>query len=163
VSLWDFGWLDATRYVEPRDAARLPAEERLRRLVSSREYRNNFAERESWGKDPGPIHGPFRIEAILPASFKDISLPELQRRVQVRLTSPEFRPIAGAHQRGQVERLLQRVAAGARRCFYLNLDLQDKTKRHSYSFIHLLFDEYVALEEDALWLLVIGYDQAAQR
>lgn len=158
MSLWDFGWFDATRYVEPRDTARLSAEERLRRLISSREYRNNFGERESWIKDPGPIHGPFRIEAILPASFKDISLLELQRRVQVRLTSPGFRPTAGRDQRGQVERLLHKVAAEARQCFYLNLDLQDKTKQHNYSFVHLLFDEYVVLEEDALWLLVIGYD-----
>jgi hypothetical protein len=158
VSLWDFGWLDATRYVEPPDTARLPAEERLRRLVSSREYRNNFAESESWRKDPGPIHGPFRIEAILPACFKDISLPELQRRVQVRLTSPEFRPIADVHQRDQVDRLLHKVAAEARQCFYLNLDLQDRTRQHNHSFVHLLFDEYVVLAENALWLLVIGHD-----
>jgi len=156
--LWDFGWLDATRYVEPRGAAQLPAEDRLLRLVSSPEYRNNFAETESWRKDPGPIHGPFRIDAILPASFKEMSLPELQRRVQVRLTSREFKPIASAHQRDQVERLLRRVAAEARQCFHLKLELQDKTKQHRHSFVHLLFDEYIVLEEDALWLLVIGYD-----
>jgi hypothetical protein len=108
-------------YFERDETAKLPTLERLRRLITGRQYRSNFAEPESWRKDPGPIHGPSRIEAISPSASEEVSLPELQRRVQGRLTSPEFKPIADTDQRG---RLRHKVAKAARQCFYLNLDLR---------------------------------------
>jgi hypothetical protein len=158
IPLWDFGWLDATRYLEETEAFRLPTRDRLARLISSRDYRNSFATLESWKTDPGPIHGPFRLDAISASTFEEISFPELQRRVQSRLTGPEFQPVADNDQRRDVWRLVHRIAQTSRHCFFLNLDRRDKALQHEWGFVHSVFDEYAVLEEDALWLVVIGCD-----
>ena len=158
LPLWDYGWLDATRYALRGKQPPEPPAEILRVLLRSRVYRNSFAEWESFKRDPGPIHGPFWVDRIEVSDYETISFDALCDDVRRRLSDPSFSSPPSDGQRESVETLLARIRKTAMHCFRLKLDRADESHRHDTWFVHVTFYEYVVFEHQALWLLVMGYD-----
>lgn len=158
LPLWDFGWLDATRYVLRGEHPTEQPAEILRELLRNRVYRNSFAEWESFKRDPGPIHGPFWVDRIQVSDYESVSFDALCDDVRRGLAQPSFSRLPSDEQRESVEALLARLRKTALQCFRLKLSRSDESHRHDTWFVHVLFYEYVAFEHQALWLLVMGYD-----
>ena len=158
LPLWDFGWLDATRYALRGEHLPERPSEVLLDLLHSRVYRNSFAEAESFKRDPGPFHGPFRADGIEVNDYQELSFDALCDDVRRSLADASFSRPPSDDQRESVETLLARIRETALHCFRLRLDRADEGHRHDTWFVHTIFHEYVVLENHALWLLVVGYD-----
>lgn len=158
LPLWDFGWLEATRYVLRTEYLPERAAEVLVELLRSRVYRNSFAEAESFKRDPGHIHGPFRADEIEVSDYQAISFDVLCEDVRKSLSDASFSQPPSNEQRKSVETLLARIRETALHCFRQRLDRADESHRHDSWFIHTIFHEYIVLENHAVWLLVVGYD-----
>ena len=158
LPLWDFGWLDATRYALRGEHVPEQPAEVLFELLRSRVYRNSFAEKESFKRDPGPIHGPFRVDGIEVNGYHALSFDALCDDVRQSLADASFSRPPSDEQRKSVETFLARIRKTALHCFRLRLDRADESHRHDTWFVHTFFHEYVVLESFAVWLLVVGYD-----
>jgi len=158
LPLWDFGFVDATRYtLRGEHAPERPAEV-LSELVRSPVYRNNFIEPESFKHDPGPIHGPFRADQIEASDYETLSFEALCDDIRRRLADPSFSRPPSDEQRESVGALLARIKKTALHCFHLKLNRSDDSHRHDWWFVYTIFHEYIILEHRGLWLLVLGYD-----
>lgn len=158
LPLWDYGWLNATRYVLRGEHLPERPAEVLLELLRSRIYRNSFAEAESFKRDPGPIHGPFWVDGIEVNDYQALSFDELCDGVRQSLADSSFSRPPSDEQRKSVESLLARIRETTLHCFRLRLDRADESHRHDTWFILTIFHEYIVLENHALWLLVVGYD-----
>jgi hypothetical protein len=158
LPLWDFGWLDATRYaLQGEPLSERPAEV-LSGQLRSRVYRNSFAEAESFKRDPGPIHGPFWIDRIEVNDYEALSFDALCDHVRQSLADGAFSLPPSNEQRESVEAFLARIRESALHCYRLKLDRADESYRHDSWLVHTIFHEYVVLDQHTAWLLVVGYD-----
>ncbi len=155
LPLWDYGWLDATRYVWPADMWSPAAA--LSELLRDPVFARSFAAPRAQDASPG-IHGPFLIDRLSEREYAPVSFDDVREAIAERLVDGSFEQEPSPEQRAGVERLLVALAPQPLKWRKLTVRPGDPERRHEAWFVHRFFDEYVGCGQGATWLLVVGYD-----
>jgi hypothetical protein len=154
IGLWDFGWLQTVRY--SCGLKDLKPDSMLRGFLLDKVFCDPFLGDET--TVDFQKHGPFYADRIAESDFQQISCEELRALLKAETERNDMGSNLTTAQREKVDLCLVGVRCESSVCFVLSLDLDAVERRHDSWFVHTLFREFLAIEDEFVTQYVVGFD-----